>query len=639
MKNKLKLIFAIALIFSLCITSCTSKTPRPEDGTSNVVSQGADDAADSMTEDETEKNQTSSDAEVTMEESTTTEIDIIKEIITMDVIRAGTSTDTVATPDDFPEEYNYGSGTMSGWSQEKMMKHLPEPEGNQTVASTAADPSKFQVLYLWEEDNVPAVTNFTEDMFGYFDNWDFRPYVTAIPLRENVKPKGAVVLMAGGAYQFRGNYTDSLTTAAALREYGFLTFVVDYRLRPYNQEEGALDVARAVRFVRKNADIYGINPNNIAVMGFSAGGIQAGEFLMHYDEDVDGTKLDENYVPDDLDKIPAHAAADGMIYSFYGRLSVGNMDPDWLAEGKLPPTFYVYGTEDPFYRQFEEQYQVIKNMGIPVSRIVLDGWPHGFGSDGGWVKDYALWLESVFETTEPQTTGEFIRGNVLNGTEGDIHYSYYLPNGYNRTKKYPLVMTLPGYGGMWFGEDSEGTNLKETGVYIWTQMDEPVIVVSPQVEDWGAKSAGQTIELTEYFLENYAVDEKRVYGAGYSAGGETMSRVMGMRPDLFAAYLHGASQWDGEYASVAENKVAVYIFMAEHDEYYGSQKARDAYNGLWEAYRKSEISDGEVNEYLQLWIPDDEYFNSNGINNYHAGGNILFEEEAVTSWLLSKSKK
>lgn len=36
-----------------------------------------------------------------------------------------------------------------------------------------------------------------------------------------------------------------------------------------------------------------------------------------------------------------------MIYSFYGRLSVGNMDPDWLAEGDLPPTFYVYGTEDP----------------------------------------------------------------------------------------------------------------------------------------------------------------------------------------------------------------------------------------------------------------------------------------------------
>lgn len=73
------------------------------------------------------------------------------------------------------------------------------------------------------------------------------------------------------------------------------------------------------------------------------------------------------------------------------------MSRKWLKKGNLPPTFYVYGTEDPFYDQFEEQYQVIKEMKIPTKRIVLDGWPHGFGSDGGWVKEYANWLESVFQ--------------------------------------------------------------------------------------------------------------------------------------------------------------------------------------------------------------------------------------------------
>ncbi len=41
-----------------------------------------------------------------------------------------------------------------------------------------------------------------------------------------------MVLLAGGAYMFRGNYTDSLPTAAALRELGFQTFIVDYRLSP-----------------------------------------------------------------------------------------------------------------------------------------------------------------------------------------------------------------------------------------------------------------------------------------------------------------------------------------------------------------------------------------------------------------------
>lgn len=69
---------------------------------------------------------------------------------------------------------------------------------------------------------------------------------------------------------------------------------------------------------------------------------------------------------------------------------------DWLSEGDLPPTFYVYGTEDPFYSQFETQYDVIYNMGIQTGRIVLDGWPHGFGADGGWVADYADWLTAIF---------------------------------------------------------------------------------------------------------------------------------------------------------------------------------------------------------------------------------------------------
>ena len=314
----------------------------------------------------------------------------------IDDLRDGSSTDTVATPGDFPDAYNFGSGKISDYFRAAMLQKMPEPAGNNTVLNTAADPANIQVLYLWEEGNVPARTKFTQDMTGYFDDWNFRPYVTAIPVRDGVKPKGAVVLMAGGAYQFRGNYTDSLPTAAALRELGFQTFIVDYRLSPYTQEEGALDVARAVRFVRKNAEIYGIDPDDIAVMGFSAGGIQAGEFLMHYDEDVTGTALDSTYVPDELDAVPAHASAAGMIYSFYGRLSVGNMDASWLAEGNLPPTFYVYGTEDPFYRQFQQQYDVISGMGISTGRIVLNGWPHGFGSDGGWVKDYAAWLETIF---------------------------------------------------------------------------------------------------------------------------------------------------------------------------------------------------------------------------------------------------
>ena len=99
-----------------------------------------------------------------------------------------------------------------------------------------------------------------------------------------------------------------------------------------------------------------------------------------------------------------------------------------------------------------------------------------------------------------------------------------------------------------------------------------MIVVSVQLADWGETFARQAIELTDCFLDNFPVDCDKVYAAGYSPGGETMSQAVSMRPDLYAAYLHGASQWDGTFESIAENGVAVYIFMAENDEYYGSGK-------------------------------------------------------------------
>ena len=43
----------------------------------------------------------------------------------------------------------------------------------------------------------------------------------------------------------------------------------------------------------------------------------AGEMLLNYDGTVNGTVLDSDYVPDELDVISADAAADGMIYSLW----------------------------------------------------------------------------------------------------------------------------------------------------------------------------------------------------------------------------------------------------------------------------------------------------------------------------------
>lgn len=310
--------------------------------------------------------------------------------------RKGSSYQTLKTPDDFPKEYNYGSGKITDMTYEMMYKKLPLPENEETVLNTKPDLTKIQALYLWEKEKMPTVTTFNSDREGYFDDFTFRPYVTAIPVKKGTKVKGAVVLLAGGAFQFRGNYGDTLPTAAHLRKRGYQTFIVDYRLTPYTMQEGAIDVARAVRFIRKHASLYQIDPDCIAVMGYSAGGIQAGEFLLNFDEEINGSILDSSYVPDELDYEKAHVSACGMIYSFYGRLSVASLDKDKLLKGNLPPTFYCYGTRDPFYDQFEKQYDLMQDIKLETKRIVLQDWPHGFGGDGDWIEDYDKWLEDIF---------------------------------------------------------------------------------------------------------------------------------------------------------------------------------------------------------------------------------------------------
>ncbi|MBO5283948.1 MAG: alpha/beta hydrolase [Lachnospiraceae bacterium] len=276
----------------------------------------------------------------------------------------------------------------------------PEAADGNTVLTAAADAHNSQVLYLWEEGNAPAVTEYTENHGYYADDPDFRPYLVSFPVPEGTEIKGAVLICAGGAFQYRSDANEGTPVAEELASRGYQSFVVNYRLRPYTQEEGALDLARAVRFVRKNADVYGIDEEDIAVMGFSAGGILAGEMLLNYDGLVNGTALDADYIPDALDEVSADAAADGMIYSFYGRLSVGSTDVEMLRAGNLPPTFYCYGTRDPFYEQFLANADAVEAAGVRVERLELEGRPHGFGYREDWFDAYDSFLTDIFGNPE-----------------------------------------------------------------------------------------------------------------------------------------------------------------------------------------------------------------------------------------------
>ncbi|MHC1770935.1 MAG: alpha/beta hydrolase [Flexilinea sp.] len=293
--------------------------------------------------------------------------------------------------------FGLGIGTSAeGWFEEAVAfweKHMPE---------TALTPTKKpleQITYLWEKGNTPSTTVYTENKGNYADPPNFRPYMVYFPAKGDTAVKGAILICAGGAFTVRSDFNEGTPVAEAFAELGYQAFVVNYRLRPYTQEEGALDLARAVRYVRSYAEQLGIDENDIAVLGFSAGGILCGEMLLNYDGLVDGTSLDPEYVPDELDKVSVDAADDGMIYSFYGRLSVASTDVEKFRVSGLPPTYFLYGTRDPFVREFEECVAALKEAGVTVESHSLEGWPHGFGAaDGKWIKEFDKWLHPIFET-------------------------------------------------------------------------------------------------------------------------------------------------------------------------------------------------------------------------------------------------
>ena len=230
----------------------------------------------------------------------------------------------------------------------------------------------------------------------------------------------------------------------------------------------------------------------------------------------------------------------------------------------------------------------------------------------------------------------FTLDNVLHSeTEGDIHFNLYVPDSYDGSRPYAVFFTLPGYEGLYFQGVGENLRSEEFGFEAQNYNSE-MIVVAPQLSDWGETSARQTIALVEYFLDNYNIDPGRVYGEGYSGGGETMSLVMGMRPDLFTAYLQCSSQWDGDYEPVVESRTPVYIVVGESDEYYSSQPSRQAYDQLHQLYRQEGLSEEEISELLVLDVKDAEYFESQGVTVQHGGGNLFARDGEIMGWLFGK---
>lgn len=250
--------------------------------------------------------------------------------------------------------------------------------------------------------------------------------------------------------------------------------------------------------------------------------------------------------------------------------------------------------------------------------------------------------ESIIDSTvsEELTVGTqmqrgFVNDNVLHTEEyGDIHFSSYIPESYDGTSPYALFVTLPGWEGLYF--QGVGANMVEDFGTEAVNYDDEMIVLSPQLSDWGETSAREAIALTEYFLANYRIAPEKVYLHGMSGGGETGSLVMGMRPDLYTAYLMTSSQWDGDLEVLAEARTPVYMAIGEDGSYYGSSSLKEAYERLRELYLEAGLTESQIESLVVLDVKDQEYFSEAGFSDQHAGGQAFAHDETVMGWLFGE---
>ena len=221
------------------------------------------------------------------------------------------STDAVADYDRKVEIW----GTVPGNSSRSKLDDMNIDSQNESPAFASEMFSKAisNTSYYWDAElAIDTYTYLDEIAPGYEKStYEDEPYL--IPYLVSDSP-GAVIVIPGGGYgcvTIDGATSEGKDIAEALNRAGFSAFVLHYRSNPYEYPIPQLDVQRAVRYLRYHANDYGFDPDNIGLIGFSAGGNQVGCYINL----VMGNNLfPANYVTDEIDAVDDTISAPAMIY-------------------------------------------------------------------------------------------------------------------------------------------------------------------------------------------------------------------------------------------------------------------------------------------------------------------------------------
>jgi acetyl esterase/lipase len=229
------------------------------------------------------------------------------------------------------------------------------------------------------------------------------------------QPNGAaMVICPGGGYRNLVKGPEGTGIAEWLNRHGITGIVLEYRLpdgRPYVP---LYDAQRAIRFVRSNASQWRIDPGQIGIIGFSAGGHLAATVATHFDagnphaEDPveryscrpDFAALVYPVIIVDAASGDSHA---GVRKNLLGDNSTKELQDFFSAEKQVgdttAPAFLAHAIDDSVVPSTNSEvfHQALRAHGVRTRYLELPSGGHGLNRYQGemwdaWQKQSLEWL-------------------------------------------------------------------------------------------------------------------------------------------------------------------------------------------------------------------------------------------------------
>lgn len=203
------------------------------------------------------------------------------------------------------------------------------------------------------------------------------------------RTRRAVVMCPGGGYRFTSD-REAEPVALQLLATDFCVFVLRYSVAPVRYPVALLQTAAAVQYVREHAAQYRVQPDKVAVMGYSAGGHLAASL---------GVRWNEPWLGETLGAEPAQLRPDGLLLC-YPVISAGEFrhqgsfenltgsdDPaQWekhslekLVHGGTPKTFLWHTFTDATVPVENSVlfFSALRRHNIPTELHIYPDGPHG----------------------------------------------------------------------------------------------------------------------------------------------------------------------------------------------------------------------------------------------------------------------